>query len=109
MVAVPPRYRNRRPPILQLGEDGVFLQHAGADATSLWAAATSGSSAISTHLLAFMLPRTWPGPEAVTILVGIVAERTRMILTGTQQDAYSTSMGALFAARTGISRRELAD
>jgi hypothetical protein len=90
-------------------KDGVFLQHAGADATSLWAAATSGSSAISTHLLACMLARTWPGPEAVAIWVEIVAERTRMILTGAQQDAYNTPMGALFAARTGISRRELAD
>jgi hypothetical protein len=90
-------------------KDGVFLQHAGADATSLWAAATSGSSAISAHLLACMLARTWPGPEAVAIWVEIVAERTRMILTSAQQDAYNTPMGALFAARTGISRRELAD
>jgi hypothetical protein len=90
-------------------KDGVFLQHAGADATSLWAAATSGASAISAHLLACMLARTWPGPEAVAIWVEIAAERTRMILTGAQQDAYNTPMGALFAARTGISRRELAD
>ena len=56
-----------------------------------------------------MLARTWPGPEAVAIWAEIVAERTRMILTGAQQDAYNTPMGALFAARTGISRRELAD
>jgi len=91
------------------GKDGIFLQHTGADATSLWAAATSGSSAISAHLLACMLARTWPGPEAVAIWVEIVAERTRMILIGAQQDAYNTPMGALFAARTGISRRELAD
>jgi hypothetical protein len=91
------------------GKDGVFLQHVGADATSLWAAATSGASAISAHLLACMLARTWPGPEAVAIWVEIVAERTRMIIENSQQDAYNTPMGALFAAQTGISRKELAD
>jgi hypothetical protein len=91
------------------GKDGVFLQHIGADATSLWAAATSGASAISAHLLACMLARTWPGLEAVAIWVEIVAERTRMIIDNAQQDAYNIPMGALFAAQTGISRKELAD
>lgn len=54
---------------------GVFAGRAGADATSLWAAATSGTSAISVHLLACMLARIWDAPEATSIWVEIVKRR----------------------------------
>jgi hypothetical protein len=36
-------------------KDGIFSEFTGADGTSIWAAATSGSGAISVHLLACML------------------------------------------------------
>ncbi|KAF7502647.1 hypothetical protein GJ744_005401 [Endocarpon pusillum] len=46
---------------------GFFANRIGPDATSIWAAATSGSAAIAVHLLACMLARIWEGPEATTI------------------------------------------
>ncbi|CAG9949320.1 unnamed protein product [Clonostachys rosea f. rosea IK726] len=46
---------------------GLFSNWLGPDATSIWAAATSGSGAISAHLLACMLARIWSSSEAVAI------------------------------------------
>lgn len=86
----------------------MFADYIGADATSLWAAATSGISAIGVHLLACMLSRTWSGPEAVSIWVEIVEERKRLILERAESDAFNTPMGSLVAARHGLSRQELA-
>lgn len=40
---------------------GVFASRVGTDATSLWAAATSGQAAIAVHLLACMLAKIWEG------------------------------------------------
>ena len=51
---------------------GVFSSRVGSDATSLWAAATSGSAAIAVHLLACLLARIWEGPEATSIWVEII-------------------------------------
>ncbi|KAL8850071.1 MAG: hypothetical protein Q9221_004997 [Calogaya cf. arnoldii] len=59
---------------------GVFASRAGADATSLWAAATSGTSAISVHLLACMLARIWDAPEATWIWVEIVKRRKEEVI-----------------------------
>lgn len=61
-------------------KDGVFAARAGADATSIWAAATSGGGAIKVHLLACMLARLWEGSEATSIWVEIVAERKKEIV-----------------------------
>jgi hypothetical protein len=47
----------------------------GLDGTSIYAAATSGSKVIALHLLACMLARAWPGPEATAIWVELVASR----------------------------------
>lgn len=58
-------------------KDGVFAGRAGADGTSIWAAATSGGGAIKVHLLACMLARLWEGSEATSIWVEIVTERKR--------------------------------
>jgi hypothetical protein len=38
-------------------QSGIFSPQAGPDATSIWAAATSGKSALAVHLLACMLAR----------------------------------------------------
>lgn len=47
--------------------DGALKSHVGADGTSIWAAATSGNGALEVHLLACMLARIWPAPEAISI------------------------------------------
>lgn len=43
-----------------------FANHAGADGTSIWAAATSGPGALPIQLLTCMLARLWTGPEATS-------------------------------------------
>ncbi|KAF2194073.1 hypothetical protein K469DRAFT_727501 [Zopfia rhizophila CBS 207.26] len=58
-------------------EHGIFADHIGADGTTIWAAATSGSAAIAAHLLACMLARMWPPAEATSIWAELVAERKR--------------------------------
>lgn len=54
------------------GTGSIFASYAGADSTSIWAAATSGSAAIAAHLLACMLARMFTGPEATSIWVELV-------------------------------------
>ncbi|KAI1819208.1 hypothetical protein F4861DRAFT_534627 [Xylaria intraflava] len=54
---------------------GIFAEHAGIDATSIWAAATSGAEAVAVHLLACMLARFWSGPEATAIWEELVERR----------------------------------
>jgi hypothetical protein len=58
---------------------GPFRKHVGLDATSIYAAATSGSKVIALHLLACMLARSWSGPEAIAIWVELVEERKKEI------------------------------
>jgi len=60
-------------------KDGLFAAQVGLDGTGLWAAATSGTAAISVHLLACMLARIWTGPEATSIWVQIVEDRKKEI------------------------------
>ncbi|KAI1322120.1 hypothetical protein F5Y16DRAFT_413434 [Xylariaceae sp. FL0255] len=57
------------------GSSGVFEDMIGTDATTLWAAATSGRAAIHCHLLACMLARIWDPPEATSIWVEIITRR----------------------------------
>jgi hypothetical protein len=47
--------------------DGVFQDWIGADATSIWAAATSGQAVIAVHLLTYMLARQWSASEATAV------------------------------------------
>ncbi|KAG4439468.1 hypothetical protein IFR05_005047 [Cadophora sp. M221] len=53
----------------------IFASHAGADGTSIWAAATSGHEALPIQLLSCMLARLWNGPEATSVWVELVKER----------------------------------
>ncbi|KAH8650855.1 hypothetical protein BGZ60DRAFT_420994 [Tricladium varicosporioides] len=57
--------------------DGIFAEHVGIDATSIWAAATSGSHAIPLHLLACMLARIFSVSEAIAIWAELVFERKK--------------------------------
>ncbi|PGG96931.1 hypothetical protein GX51_07579 [Blastomyces parvus] len=90
-----------------LRSDGIFADYIGADGTSIWAAATSGSPAISVHLLACMLARVWSAPEAISIWSELVAERKRAL--GTVNHAEPLGYGDLLASHVQISREQLAE
>ncbi len=59
--------------------DGPFRPFVGADCTSIWAAATSGSSSIGVLLLACMLADAWDAKRATSIWVEIIKERKTRI------------------------------
>jgi len=87
---------------------GVFAECAGVDGTSVWAAATSGKSALSLHLLACMLARSWSGPEATSIWVEIVEERKRSLRKQISDGLYDSSIQLGLAISEDISRSDLA-
>ncbi|MCJ1385801.1 hypothetical protein MMC17_008925 [Xylographa soralifera] len=84
-------------------KDGVFALHTGADGTSIWAAATSGTPAISVHLLACMLARTFLPSEATSIWYEIVQTRREAILA----DVQNGITGSLAASIQNIDRHDL--
>jgi len=84
----------------------IFSEHIGADATSLWAAATSGKNTITMHLLACMLARIWPPAEAISIWVELVATRKELLRARLESDEYYIT--ELTSSRIEISRDELA-
>ncbi|KAI0434374.1 hypothetical protein F5Y09DRAFT_296095 [Xylaria sp. FL1042] len=87
---------------------GLFSDHAGADATVLWAAAVSGKTAIAVALLACMLARIWDAPKATSIWDELVQKRKEQIQQNC--DGSELSHQALVAAsRQDITRRELAE
>ncbi|KAH0565865.1 hypothetical protein GP486_000743 [Trichoglossum hirsutum] len=87
--------------------DGVFTNQVGADGTAIWAAATSGSSAIAVNLLACMLARIWPGPEAISVWVELVAGRKREIETS-HDSSDASNLSTVAAARQELTRDQLA-
>ena len=88
---------------------GAFSGHAGSDATSIWAAATSGRpTAMAAHLLACFLARTWDGPEAVSIWVELVQRRKEII----REEFTRTSLielAAIEAAKQEITRAQIGE
>lgn len=88
---------------------GIFANFLGADVTSIWAAATSGASSISAHLLACMLARMWSPSEATSIWVEIVAERKRQIKEQSDDGVYKTSLELQLIWRDEMSRKDLAE
>lgn len=87
---------------------GPFGSRAGADATSLWAAATSGKEAIAVHLLACMLARIWERSEATSIWVEIVERRKQDIIANFDKDNFA-DLASLAAARQDLTRMQLAE
>ncbi|KAI4173916.1 MAG: hypothetical protein LQ343_002684 [Gyalolechia ehrenbergii] len=87
---------------------GVFANRAGADATSLWAAATSGTSAISVHLLACLLARIWDAPEAISIWVEIVKKRKDEVIAEFDESDLA-HLATLSAARQDFPRAQIAE
>ena len=86
--------------------DGPFESFVGADGTSIWAAATSGSAAIAVHLLACMLARMWTAKEATSIWAELLIERKREIEAAAKQGD-SSSMTISLTGALDISRDEL--
>ncbi len=88
---------------------GAFSGYAGSDATSIWAAATSGRpTAMAAHLLACFLARSWDGREAISIWVELVRRRKEII----QAECNPTSLielAAIEAAKQEITRDQIAE
>ncbi|KAI4255102.1 MAG: hypothetical protein LQ352_002731 [Teloschistes flavicans] len=87
---------------------GVFASRAGPDATSLWAAATSGTSAISIHLLACLLARIWDAPEAISIWVEVVKRRKEEVIAEFDETDIA-HLATLAAARQDLPRAQIAE
>ena len=85
---------------------GVFASQVGADATSLWAAATSGQGAIAIHMLACMLARIWDGPEATSIWVEIIEKQQTKVVRDFEEKTV-IDMGSFMAAKQPISREQI--
>ena len=90
---------------------GIFGDQIGADAASVWAAATSGGGAILVHLLACMLARMWTGPgEAIAVWDELVHKRKQEICSERQNGIQSLQGDASFlAGQQTISRSSLAN
>lgn len=88
---------------------GPFAAFVGADATSIWAAATSGGPSIAIHLLGCLLARSFSDPtKSISALFEIVHERRRQIRSESNTFASTaTHMAALMAAEQSIERDEL--
>ncbi len=89
-------------------EYGFFSNRVGADATTVWAGATSGPGAIAVHLLACMLARIWDPSEATSIWMEIVKYRSENILNGLEE-GYMANFSDVAAAKNSLSRQQLAE
>jgi len=83
----------------------LFRDWAGADATSIWAAATSGKGAIPVHLLACMLARLWTAPEATAIWEELIENRKTELASLDARDPLHVS--SFTASRIDIKRDEI--
>ena len=88
-------------------QHGLFKEYIGADATSIWAAATSGQGAIHVHLLACMIAYMFKGPEGTSIWVELV-ERRQAILKARVDQSNEFNIAELSASKLRIDRRDLA-
>ena len=87
---------------------GFFRDQVGADGTTIWAAATSGKSAIAMNLLACFLARLWTPPEAISIWVELVECRKREIMD-TLDGSEPSHLAPISAAKQSITREELSE
>lgn len=88
--------------------DGPFAKHVGADGTTIWAAATSGTNAIAVHLLACMLARIWNQEEAISVWSEFVDERKRVLRERVcRSDPFHETM--LFSTSIEVTRKHLAE
>jgi hypothetical protein len=85
---------------------GMFADRAGADGTSIWAAATSGQHAIAMHLLSCMLARIWKPAEATSLWVELVERRKQEILKA-YNGSSATAISSIMAAQQLFNREQL--
>ncbi|KAH4891395.1 hypothetical protein HBI38_030200 [Parastagonospora nodorum] len=83
----------------------MFADQAGADGTSIWAAATSGQHAIGMHLLSCMLARIWKPAEATSLWVELVERRKQEIFKGYDSSSV-TGISAIMAAQQLFNREQ---
>jgi len=88
--------------------DGPFAEQMGADGTAIWAAATSGPSAMPVLMLACMLARIWSGPEATSLWAEIISQRQEEIRT-TCDGTRGSDFASLQAMQQEFSRTQLAE
>jgi hypothetical protein len=70
----------------------VFQDWAGGDATTLWAAATSGKGAIAVHLLACMLARLFSPAEATALWEELIASRKKQLAQVVEADPINLAL-----------------
>ena len=85
---------------------GPFQPFVGADATAMWAAATSGAAAISVYLLACLIAHAWDRQEAISIWVELVTERKKVICESFSRNNV-ISEASVYSTRQDIRREEL--
>ena len=85
---------------------GCFQEFVGADATAVWAAATSGIPALGVYLLACLLARAWNAKESISIWVELISDRRKEIEKAFH-DNEVVSESSLIGARQEISRCDL--
>jgi len=87
--------------------EGIFAGFTGVDGTSIWAAATSSSTALQVQLLACMLARAWSPQEATSIWFELVKER-RLEIAKRYENSEEIRFATLTAAtQSEISRQNL--
>ena len=87
---------------------GAFSGHAGSDATTIWAAATSGPAALQVHLLACFLARVWDGPEAISIWVEIIRRRKDIVRNDFNRNNM-VELSTIEATKQEITRPQIAE
>src|SRR5271155_1494399 len=88
--------------------DGPFKEYVGADGTSIWAAATSGTASIGVFLFACMLARQFDDAKVGTaVWTELVLERQKS-LEDAVRNGEAVPGSSLMAARQTISRDQLA-
>ena len=86
----------------------MFAAHSGVDGDSIWAAATSSTTAIHVQLLACMLSRLWTGPEATSIWVELIKERKKRIASQFENGEYVHFSTITAATQLDMPRSQLA-
>lgn len=88
---------------------GIFSYISGTDASSLWAAATSGENAIVVHLLACMVAAIFDAPQAVALWMELI-DRRKIELENTKEPGidYGKAIASAMAAKQHFTRDELA-
>lgn len=94
---------------LERPDQSIFAAHLGIDGTSIWASATSSSTALQVQLLACMVARVWkPGP-AVSIWYELVKERRLQIAEKYEKGEETPFASVKAATQSKISRESLAE